>query len=221
MLILVACEESQRVCFEFRKKGHEAFSCDIEPCSGGHPEWHIQSDVLPLLNGNCEFKTLDGKIHNVNRKWDMILAFPPCTYLTVTSNRWFNEDRYGESARSRKILRTHAIEFFMNFVSADCDRIVIENPKGIMSSVYKKPSQIIQPYYFGDKVRKMTCLWIKGLDNLSPTCMVDPDIVNYKNGRSSDSKWYYDSMYLPLKDRAKYRSKTFPGIAKAMADQWG
>lgn len=139
MKILVACEESQAVTVELRKLGHKAYSCDIIECSGGHPEWHIMQDVLPLLNGNCEFKTLDGVNHKIDGKWDMIIAFPPCTYLTVTGNRWFNVDRYGEKTIQRMKDREDAIKFFMAFANADCDRIAIENPIGVMSTVYRKP----------------------------------------------------------------------------------
>ena len=131
MNILVACEESQEVCKAFREKGHNSFSCDIIDCSGGHPEWHIKQDVLGLLNGNVSFTTQDGYFHFLNKKWDMILAFPPCTYLTVTGNRWFNVDRYGEKAIQRQKDREDAIEFFMQFVNADCDHIAIENPTSI------------------------------------------------------------------------------------------
>lgn len=204
MKILIACEESQRVCVEFRKLGHEAFSCDLEPCSGGFPEWHIQSDVVPLLQD----------------KWDLIIAFPPCTYLTITGNRWFNVDRYGDNALKRYSLRNDAIEFFMMFANANCDKIAIENPIGVMSTFYRKPDQIIHPYMFGDPERKSTCLWLKGLPCLVPTNIVDPDIIYYKNGKGSDSPWHMNTMNLPPKERAKVRSKTYPGIAKAMATQW-
>ena len=221
MNVLIACEESQRVCTEFRKLGHNAFSCDIIPCSGGHPEWHIMQDVLPLLNGNCEFATMDGQAHKIAGKWDLIIAHPPCTYLTVTGNRWFNEEKYGEKARQRKADREQAIEFFMAFVNADCDRIAIENPIGVMSTEYKKPTQIIQPYYFGDPARKATCLWLKNLPNLKPTNIVEPKIIKYKNGKGTDNPWHMETMKLPPAERAKARSKTFPAIAKAMAEQWG
>lgn len=221
MKVLVACEESQRVCTEFRKLGHESYSCDIEPCSGGHPEWHIQDDVLPLLNGNCEFKTVNGDIHHLIGKWDMIIAFPPCTYLTVTGNRWFNVEKYGEKAIQRQKDREAAIEFFLKFANADCERIAIENPIGIMSSEYQKPNQIIHPYMFGDPERKSTCLWLKNLPCLIPTNIVKPNIIKYKNGNGTDSPWHVNTMSLPPAERAKARSKTFPGIAKAMAEQWG
>lgn len=221
MKILVACEESQRVCTEFRNKGHEAYSCDIIDCSGGHPEWHIKWDVLPLLNGNCNFMTCDGQIHTIEGKWDMIIAFPPCTYLTVTGNRWFNVERYGEKALKRIEDRKDAIEFFMSFANADCERIAIENPIGYMSTYYRKPEQVIHPYMFGDAARKATCLWLKGLPELTPTKIVEPVIIKYKNGKGTDNPWHMETMKLPADERAKARSKTFLGIAKAMAEQWG
>ena len=205
MKVLVACEESQAVCKEFRKLGHEAYSCDIVPCSGGHPEWHLQQDVLPLLK----------------EKWDMIIAFPPCTYLTVTGNRWFNIDRYGEKAIQRHKDRKNAIDFFMAFANADCDKIAIENPVGIMSSEYRKPNQIINPWQFGDAFEKKTCLWLKGLPKLKPTNIVEiPPRKKFDSGKSMPS-WYAEAWHLQKEERAKLRSKTFPGIAKAMAEQWG
>ena len=219
MKILVACEESQAVTIELRRLGHEAYSCDIIECSGGHPEWHIMQDVLPLLNGCCEFRTVDGTTHKIENKWDMLIAFPPCTYLTVTGNRWFNIERYGEKAIQRYKNRHDAVEFFMLFANADCPRIAIENPIGHMSTAYRKPDQIIHPYMFGDPARKATCLWLKGLEPLKPTNIVEPVIVEYKNGKGTDSPWHVDTMKLPPAERAKARSKTFPGIAKAMAEQ--
>ena len=205
MKVLVACEESQAVCKEFRKLGHEAYSCDIVPCSGGHPEWHLQQDVLPLLK----------------EKWDMIIAFPPCTYLTVTGNRWFNIDRYGEKAIQRHKDRKEAIDFFMAFANANCDKIAIENPVGIMSSEWRKPNQIINPWQFGDAFEKKTCLWLKGLPELKPTNIVEkPPRVMFESGKSMPG-WYADAWHLPKEERAKLISKTFPGIARAMAEQWG
>jgi hypothetical protein len=204
MKILVACEESQAVTIELRRLGHEAYSCDILECSGGHPEWHIQGDALEIIK----------------LKWDMIIAHPPCTYLTVTGNRWFNVERYGERAMKRFEERDKAIEFFMAFANADCPRIAIENPIGHMSTAYKKPSQIIHPYMFGDPARKATCLCLKGLKPLTPTNVVEPVIVRYKNGKGTDNPWHVDTMKLPPDERAKARSKTFPGIARAMAEQW-
>ena len=205
MKVLVACEESQAVCKEFRKLGHESYSCDIVPCSGGHPEWHLQQDVLPLLK----------------EKWDMIIAFPPCTYLTVTGNRWFNIDRYGEKAIQRHKERKDAIDFFMAFANADCEKIAIENHVGIMSSEWRKPNQIINPWQFGDAFEKKTCLWLKGLPELKPTNIVEiPPRKRFDSGKSMPS-WYAEAWHLPKEERAKLRSKTFPGIARAMAEQWG
>lgn len=225
MKILVACEESQTVTKELRRLGHQAYSCDIIDQSGGHPEWHIKQDVLRLINGDCTFWTEDCRPHHHNGRWDMIIAFPPCTYLTVTGNRWFNVERYGEKAIKRQRNREEAIKFFMAFANADCDRIAIENPIGIMSTHYKKPDQIIQPYQFGDKARKATCLWLKGLPKLEHTSVVDPGKID-KNGFSRGASLDYatdeNGKIIPWNDprTAKARSKTFPGIAKAMAEQW-
>lgn len=217
MKVLVACEESQRVCTAFRRRGHEAYSCDIIEPSGGHPEWHIMGDVLPILNGDITFETMDGEEHFIDR-WDLIIAHPPCTYLTVTGNRWFNVEKYGDKARERMVLREEAKEFFMQFVNADCDRIAIENPIGVMSTAYRKPDQIIQPYWFGDPFEKRTCLWLKGLPKLEKTNEVaPPPRIKYSSGVTMPA-WYAN---LPPKDRAKERSKTFPGFADAMAEQWG
>lgn len=227
MNVLVACEESQRVCAAFREKGHNAFSCDILPCSGGHPEWHIQGDVLKILNPYelpfggevIEFRTMDGADY-VIEKWDLIVAFPPCTYLTVTGNRWFNIDRYGEKAIQRHKDRKDAIDFFMAFANADCEKIAIENPVGIMSSEWRKPNQIINPWQFGDAFEKKTCLWLKGLPELTPTNIVEiPPRKKFDSGKTMPS-WYAEAWHLPKEERAKLRSKTFPGIAKAMASQW-
>lgn len=228
MKILIACEESQRVCTAFRNKGHEAYSCDIIDCSGGHPEWHIKGNCLPLLNGNCVFTTMDGKLHNITDKWDMIIAHPPCTYLTVAANKLYNIYKYGDKARERIKNRVNAIKFFMEFVNADCDKIAIENPIGVMSTSYKKPDQIIQPYQFGHPVRKSTCLWLKGLPKLKPT-----NIVNFENIHSAGKSGGYSGNSWVVRDEngkilsyndprvAIIRSKTYEGIAKAMADQWG
>lgn len=224
MKILVACEESQAVTKELRRMGHEAYSCDLVECSGGHPEWHIQGDVLPILGGDCGFYTCDknkvGEWHEIKGKWDIILAFPPCTYLTVTGNRWFDVEKYGEKAVQRRKDREAAIRFFMAFANADCEKIAIENPIGVMSTEFRKPEQIIHPYMFGDPERKSTCLWLKGLPMLKPTNVVEPRIIKYKNGKGTDSPWHMETMKLPAEERAKMRSKTFPGVAKAMAEQW-
>lgn len=219
MKVLLACEESQIVCIEFRKIGVEAYSCDIEECSGGHEEWHIQSDVTPLINGNTIFYTSDGERHEINGKWDMIIAFPPCTYLTNTGNRWFNVERYGDRAVLRHLKREKAVEFFLTIANADCDRVALENPVGAISTRWRKPDQIIQPYEFGDPERKTTCLWLKGLPKLYPTNIVKPNIVKCSSG-AIESKWHMETLPLKPKERSKLRSKTFKGIAKAMADQW-
>ena len=219
MKVLIACEESQIVCKAFRERGHEAYSCDIQEPSGGHPEWHIHGDAIAALDGGV-ITTMDGKQHDVG-KWDLLIAHPPCTYLTVTGNRWFNEERYGDKARQRKELRNEAANFFMSFINANVDKIAVENPIGYMSTVYQKPSQIIHPYMFGDPARKATCLWLKGLPKLTPTDMVEPVIIHYQNGNGTDNPWHMDTLKLPPNERAKARSKTFPGIAAAMAEQWG
>lgn len=231
MKILVACEESQAVTKELRRLGHEAFSCDIIECSGGHPEWHIMQDVLGVLKPRqhtmidwekdyIRFETMDGEVHWIKNRWDMIIAFPPCTYLTVTGNRWFNVERYGEKAIQRHKDREEAIKFFMAFADADCDKIAIENPIGIMSTTWRKPNQVINPYEFGDPFEKKTCLWLKGLPELKPTNIVEkPPRKHFDSGKSMPS-WYAEAWHLPKEERAKLRSKTFPGIAKAMAEQW-
>ena len=227
--VLVACEESQRVCEAFRKRGHEAYSCDILEPSGGHPEWAIQQNVLPLIDGNCEFMTLDGEKHMIGH-WDIIVAHPPCTYLTVAANKLYNVERYGDKAVKRLADREAAIKFFKRFTVANCDYIAIENPIGVMSTRYRKPDQIIQPYMFGDPVRKATCLWLKGLPELKPTNVVEPNIIpckgKKKNYTFSGPAWnVYDENGKALSYRdprvSRARSKTYPGIAEAMAEQWG
>jgi site-specific DNA-cytosine methylase len=202
--ILLACEESQAVTKEFRKLGHEAYSCDILPESGGHPEWHLQQDVTKLLE----------------QHWDLIIAFPPCTYLTVTGNRWFNVEKYGDKALKRIEDRKDAIKFFMLFANANADHVAIENPVGIMSTEWRKPNQIINPFQFGDPFEKKTCLWLKGLPEITPTNVVEPGPRKvFKSGKSHPA-WYADALSLSADERSKVRSKTFPGIAEAMAKQW-
>ena len=219
MNVLVACEESQEVCKAFRAKGHRAFSCDIQPCSGGHPEWHIKGDVLPLLNGNCTFKTADTHTHTQTGRWDLIIAHPPCTDLAVSGARYFAQKQ--KDGRQQK-----SIVLFMQMALADCPRICVENPVCIMSSAWRKPDQIIQPWMFGEHARKTTCLWLKGLPPLFPTEIVDEgDIapggfsVNASLNYAKDENGKILSWNDPR--TAKARSKTFPGIAKAMAEQWG
>lgn len=226
MKVLVACEESQAVCTAFRELGHEAYSCDIQECSGGHPEWHILGDVLPLLNGNAEFTTQDGTKHRIDGRWDLIIAHPPCTYLTVSGNRWFNIERYGEKAIQRHKDREEAVKFFMAFANADCDRIAIENPVGHMSTAWRKPDQIIQPYEYGHHARKATCLWLRGLPKLTPTNVVAPGEIRkggFSVGASMDMARDENGKIISWNDprTARIRSKTFQGIARAMAEQWG
>ena len=184
MAILIACEESQTVTKEFRRLGYEAFSCDIIPCNGGYPEWHLQQDVIPLLQ----------------EEWDMIIAFPPCTHLAVSGARWFKQKR--KDGRQQR-----GIDFFMQFTNCKCDRIAIENPISIISTFWRKPDQIIQPWQFGHGETKATCLWLKGLPKLR--------FSNIVNGRLQRI-WRLP----PSEERSKIRSKTFKGIAKAMAEQW-
>lgn len=211
MKILVACEESQRVTIELRKLGHEAYSCDIEPCSGGHPEWHLQQDVRPLLKDS----------------WDMIIAHPPCTYLTLAGNRAYSlRMNSPEKVESRLQKREEAVEFFMQIANADCPKIAIENPLGCMGKRWRKADQIIQPYQFGDNAQKRTCLWLKGLQPLTPTLMLPkPEPLYVCQGEKCRGKpisWSEGMKGVKggQKERAKARSKTFPGIAKAMAYQW-
>lgn len=225
--VLIACEESQTVCKAFRERGFEAYSCDIIEPSGGHPEWHIQEDALLLINGNVQFVTLDSMLHKVD-KWDLIIAHPPCTYLTVAANKLYNVDKYGFKALERQQKREDAIGFFLNFVYANCLHIAIENPIGVISTRYRKPDQIIQPYEFGHNVRKSTCLWLYGLPKLEPTNIVPFEEIHSKgkSGGYSGNSWVVcdeNGKILPYNDERvkKARSKTFPGIADAMATQWG
>ena len=213
MKVLVACEESQAVCKAFRERGHEAYSCDIIECSGGHPEWHIMQDVIPLLNGFCRFKTCDGLEHYLDAKWDMIIAFPPCTHLCSAGQHWFARGLKDTS------LREEAVAFFMMFANADCEKIAIENPVGVMSSQWRKPDQYIEPYMFGDTEKKKTGLWLKGLPVLKPTNIVEPVIIHCKSG-ANEPRWHMETMRLPKEERSRVRSQTFIGIAHAMADQW-
>lgn len=232
MRVLVACEESQRVCMAFREKGHEAYSCDIQDCSGGHPEWHIKGDVSGLLQPDYtysvemkkyvdfsyNFQTQDGKYHTVCGKWDLIIAHPPCTYLSNAGARHLykggklNIERYNKGHQ--------AMLFFIKFLNADCERICVENP--IPSKVFGLPkyTQIIQPSEHGHPYTKRTCLWLKGLDPLHPTNLVEP-IGTFCPSGSYSGKHNDKHRGLFTKDRAKNRSKTFEGIAKAMAEQWG
>ena len=223
MNVLVACEESQEVCKAFRAKGHRAFSCDLQECSGGHQEWHIKGDVLSIINGCCTFETMDGKTHAQGCRWDLIIAHPPCTYLSnaganslykkIDGKSYVNFERYKMGLDGK--------EFFMKMLNAECDKIAVENP--IPSSIYELPqyTQVIQPYEFGHPYSKKTCLWLKGLPPLFPTEMVSDYVPYTVSGMYSKT---HDPKYKGVSragGSAKVRSKTFPGIAKAMAEQWG
>lgn len=212
MKVLVACEESQTVCKAFREKGHEAYSCDIQECSGGHPEWHIMGDCLPIINGNCEFQTMDGKKHFVFGKWDLLIAHPPCTYISNAGVRFLYPGGNGILNEQRLRKGIKATHFFLRFLYADCERIAVENP--IPSTVYCLPKydQIIQPWMFGHPIQKKTCLWLKGLQPLLPT-----EICEERQSSKVPGNWFNKGG----KDRQKNRAKTFPGIAQAMAEQWG
>ena len=206
------------MCLAFRERGHKSFSCEVQECSGGHPEWHIMQDALPLLDGECAFTTQNGDEWLFPCKWDMIIAHPPCTYLSNAGARWLyagkklNQERYEHGLAAK--------EFFMAFLNADCPRIAVENP--IPSSVYSLPeyTQIVQPYDYGHPWSKKTCLWLKGLEPLKPTNIVQDHKPFCSSGSYSRS---HDPKYKGASRRggsAKSRSKTFPGIAKAMAEQW-
>lgn len=212
MNVLLACEESQEVCKAFRAKGHNAFSCDIQECSGGHPEWHIQADCIPLLNGNCEFTTMDGAKHRIAKPWDMIIAHPPCTYISNAGARHLykgGEGKLNEDRLKRGIAATH---LFLRIYWANCQKICVENP--VPSTVFCLPkySQIVQPWMFKHPYQKKTCLWLKNLPLLQAT-----GIVENRQSTRVAGNWFNASG----KERQKNRAKTFRGIAQAMADQWG
>lgn len=204
MKILLACEESQAVTKQFRLLGHEAYSNDIIETSGNNPEWHIKDDVKNLLTHD----------------WDLIIGFPPCTYLTVSGNRWFNIEKYGDKAIQRFKDRDQAIELFMSIENAKSKHIAIENPVGYMNTHFQKPNQIIQPYQFGDPFEKRTCLWLKNLPELIHTNIVTPEERTYFKSGKSHPTWYAEALKYTSDERSKIRSKTFPGIAEAMAKQW-
>lgn len=206
MRIIIGCEESQAICKAFRDAGHEAYSCDLQPCSGGHPEWHLQGDIFDFLR----------------EEWDMMIVHPPCTYLTVTANKWLKDQPKRASGvlvgAERREAQEEAVDFFIGLANAPIKYICLENPVGIMSTRYRKPDQIIQPFQFGHPEPKKTCLWLKNLPPLKPTEVVEPDYHISKSGKKL-ARWYY--MPSPSAERQKNRSKTFEGVAKAMADQWG
>lgn len=217
MKVLVACEESQRVCTEFRRLGHDAYSCDVQECSGGHPEWHVVEDARRMLEHNINIMTMDGKVHFID-KWDLLIAHPPCTYLSNAGARhlWkghvLNQERYAKGLDAKN--------FFLKFLNADCPKICVENP--VPSRVYELPkyTQTIQPYEYGHPYSKRTCLWLKNLPPLQPTEIVEP-VGTWCPSGSYSHKHSIQHKGLFTKDRAKNRSKTFSGIAKAMAEQWG
>lgn len=233
MKVLVACEESQAVCKAFRERGHEAYSADIQDCSGGHPEWHIKGDALPLLNGGCEFETSDGTKHSVPGKWDLIIAHPPCTYLSSVTTRHLSlRVTPAEKVVNRMWKLAESVVFFMQIACANCDRIAIENPTGYMSRLWRKPDQLIHPYYFAKNEKdianyqkKRTCIWLKNLPPLKRTTHLEPPKpygytksgkpINFEEAHGKIPGLECDN------NGAKARSKTFPGIAKAMAEQWG
>ena len=223
--VLIACEESQRVCIEMRKLGHRAFSCDILECSGGCPEWHIQGDVLPLLNGDCTFQTADTHTHTQRGQWDLIIAHPPCTYLSNVATRHFSlRCTPAEKVVKRWEERAKASIFFMHFALCRCDHVAIENPIGFMNTAYRKPDQIIHPYMFAGSdndteqyVTKATCLWLIGLPQLKSNGLPKPDNRKiYGVMPSGKARTWEDT----FSRNAGVRSKTFPGIARAMAEQW-
>ena len=205
MKVLVACEESQVVTKAFRKLGAWAYSCDVQRCSGGHPEWHRQQDVSCLLHNG----------------WDLIIAFPPCTYLTSAGNRWFNIERYGDEAIERRKKRDAALKFVTNIYNCPCKHVVIENPLGWLNTHFRKPDQIIQPYWFGETESKRTCLWLKNVPRLKKTNIVKPKIyARFKTGPKKGQPIYGVSYMKFAKDRGKIRSVTSKGVAAAMAEQW-
>lgn len=229
MNVLVACEESQEVCKAFREKGHNAFSCDVQEPSGGHPEWHILGDALEAVKGG-EIVTMDGITHSAG-KWDLLIAHPPCTYLSGVAGRYYSlKCTPPEKVVQRMKCREEAIVFFMQFVLADIPKIAVENPIGRINSVYRKCDQVIHPYMFSGGeadteqfVTKATCLWLKGLPRLTATYTgTKPNNAElfgtYPNGKA---RTWEETRSASDGNRGKIRSKTFPGIAKAMAEQWG
>lgn len=226
MNVLVACEESQRVCMAFRERGHNAYSCDIQEPSGGHPEWHILGDALKILNPSyrfgttvrgISFNTMDGEFHTFPGKWDLIIAHPPCTYLSAAGAVRLYNSEHEIKDHDRYTKGLDASDFFMTFLNSECDRVCVENPVPLRIFELPKYSQIIQPYFFGDPWTKTTCLWLKGLPYLTPTNIVPPK--GYWIGAHGHDK-APNGIIKGFRDQ-KTRSKTFPGIAKAMAEQWG
>lgn len=228
MNVLVACEESQAVTIELRKLGHRAFSCDLIECSGGHPEWHIMADCLPLLNGGCSFRTMDGVSHEQLGGWDMIIAHPPCTYLSNVSTRAFSlRCTDAKKVVARWECRTKAAIFFMQIMFAECPKVAVENPVGFLNTAYRKPDQIINPYQFAadeadttNYVTKKTCLWLRGLPRLKTNSLKKPNNREIFGKYPSGKNRTWEDCVSRVGGGAKIRGKTFPGIAKAMAEQW-
>lgn len=227
MKIIVGCEKSQAVTAAFRKKGHEAYSCDLQKTSGLHPEWHIQENILNVINGGCFPLGNDYKMDEIIvYKWDMGIFFPDCTYLTCSAEWAYKDPPYHQKIKpgtlvgiERKWARMAASEFFMALYNCKIPSIAIENPIGVMSSLFRKPDQIIQPYNFGDDASKSTCLWLKNLPRLNNTKYVEPRIVNGLKRWSNQTDSGHNKLS-PSDNRAELRSKTFPGIASAMANTW-
>ena len=235
MNVLIACEESQTICKAFRAKGHSAYSCDLFKCSGGHPEWHIVGDVVPLLDGRCQFVTEDGMGHIIAGKWDLIIAHPPCTYLSSVNNRHMSlRINPPEKVEARTKLMMEALDFFMLFINADCDHICVENPQGYVSRLYRKPDQTIHPYMFASGTddtenyhMKRTCLWLKGLPKLITNDLPKPEpLKTYINIQGKVKRRYFEENHGVINGEkhggkdSSARSKTFPAVAEAMADQY-
>tara|TARA_R110000751_G_scaffold73709_2_gene149107 strand:+ start:23397 stop:24212 length:816 start_codon:yes stop_codon:yes gene_type:complete len=256
--ILVACEESQAVTIELRKLGHEAYSCDLLPCSGGHPEWHFQSDLIDVMNGwfdqfevcvnpnfalnfdvysgNEEFEYTKDSIKQIGWNWDLMIAFPPCTFLAVSGARWmyhpedkdldFKDRRPHPKHPNRRQEQKDALQFVQNLMNAPINQVAIENPIGVISTHIRKPDQVVQPWMFGDKATKSTCLWLKNLPKLEPTNIVDKgeffEFISKKGEKKRMPMWYYQALQKAKtpEERRTLRSKTFKGIAEAMANQW-
>lgn len=232
MKILIACEESQTVCIELRRLGHEAYSADIQEPSGGHPEWHILGDVMPFINGRCSFQTMDGSVHKIDGKWDLMIAHPPCTYLSgVTTRHLSLKCTPAEKVVERFWKLAESAVFFMQFALADCDRICVENPLGFMSTLWRKPDQIVHPFYFAESEddvenyqKKRTCFWLRGLLPLKRKNQLKPPKpygytksgkpINFEEAHGKIAGFQHGG------SSASARSKTFPGIARAMAEQW-
>lgn len=247
MKVLIACEESQAITKEFRKLGHEAYSCDLLPCSGGHSEWHFQDDCIEVANGwfdmnevtinnnfalkfdvwsdENEYEYKQHRIRQIGWNWDLMIAHPPCTYLALSGNRWlYNKD--GSKNQERWDNQAKALNFVRALMDAPIKRIAIENPMSVISSQIRKPDQIVQPWMFGDKAQKSTCLWLKNLPLLKPTDIVDKgEFIEFvdKNGKKKKQPlWYYEALRQAktTEERRTLRSKTFKGMAKAIAEQW-